>query len=400
MLDEQDVLIVGARRIKAAESIGWAEIGYIRFAELDEITKLRIELEENIRRKALTYLEEVKAKARIVAMMLEQGTIKVAARGRGVGKTNIRAAAEVMEERYSGLSEDLQVAEMMEEDKDAFVEGIGRNEALRVAKQIKLRKAYARYAELTKDSKQTLGSKVQAIKIIHGNMLQVEVPLPLPSLVITDPPYGIDVAKTMLKGRERRIEFSYFSDEELEVRELIPDWLQTIHNCTTEDAHIYFFSSIQNYTLLRDVANVLGWQMDPVPIIWHNKVQGTALNPEVYHARVWEPIFFFRKGKKPIINTRPNYINIPGMVESIHPTEKPKELFTDLAERSYAPGDVLFDPFAGTGTLGEVAFWMDVPCILIEIDKANINVIETRMAKLDRIEHALTAAVMIDGEEE
>jgi len=140
----------------------------------------------------------------------------------------------------------------------------------------------------------------------------------------------------------------------------------------------------------------------PIPIIWRKAEAGkqgpqTALNPEVYHARVWEPIFFFRKGKKVIVNSRPNLIEVPRVEHSPHPTEKPLELFMELAERSYVYGDVFYDPFAGTGTLGEVAFWFKAPCVLVEIDENHINLIKARMSDLEEVEKKLAVAAATES---
>lgn len=51
-----------------------------------------------------------------------------------------------------------------------------------------------------------------------------------------------------------------------------------------------------------------------------------------------------------------------------HPAEKPEELMAFLIEISTKPGDVILDPFAGSGTTGAAALKMDRKFIGIEQD--------------------------------
>lgn len=69
-----------------------------------------------------------------------------------------------------------------------------------------------------------------------------------------------------------------------------------------------------------------------------------------YHYRArYEFVLFFEKGKRKL-----NNLGIPDVlsVKRVHrgyPTEKPVELFETLIEQSTQPGDVVADPFFGSG---------------------------------------------------
>src|SRR5215467_12590669 len=59
IVDNENNLIAGHRRLLAFMHLGKAEIPVILRDDLDEATRREIELEENIRRKDLTWVEEV-----------------------------------------------------------------------------------------------------------------------------------------------------------------------------------------------------------------------------------------------------------------------------------------------------------------------------------------------------
>src|SRR5438552_13374122 len=63
VIDAEGNLIAGGRRLEAAKQLGWKTISAIRREDLDEVEKRELELEENIRRKDLSWVEEIKALA-------------------------------------------------------------------------------------------------------------------------------------------------------------------------------------------------------------------------------------------------------------------------------------------------------------------------------------------------
>src|SRR5437016_4049054 len=60
VVDEQGRLIVGMRRLRACELLGWEEVPVRDFGEVSAEERRVMELEENLRRKPLTALEAAK----------------------------------------------------------------------------------------------------------------------------------------------------------------------------------------------------------------------------------------------------------------------------------------------------------------------------------------------------
>jgi len=64
---------------------------------------------------------------------------------------------------------------------------------------------------------------------------------------------------------------------------------------------------------------------------------------------------FYRKGFRKLNNPDETVFNYKVMQSMVHPTIKPLELFMRLIENSTKPGDLVFDPFMGSGTTAVAA---------------------------------------------
>jgi modification methylase len=71
--------------------------------------------------------------------------------------------------------------------------------------------------------------------------------------------------------------------------------------------------------------------------------------------------------------------------QKAHPTQKPESLLYRVLMASTNPGDVVLDPFFGTGTTGAVAKKLDRRYIGIERETSYIKVAEDRLKKIARL---------------
>jgi site-specific DNA-methyltransferase (adenine-specific) len=79
----------------------------------------------------------------------------------------------------------------------------------------------------------------------------------------------------------------------------------------------------------------------------------------------------------------PNHISFNSKAGNrIHPTEKPVPLLQYLAKLLSRPGDVILDPFAGSGSTGEAARRTGRKCVLVEMDQEFFTKLSTRMRTL------------------
>jgi len=84
----------------------------------------------------------------------------------------------------------------------------------------------------------------------------------------------------------------------------------------------------------------------------------------------------------------PNYIENPSATgkSRIHPTEKPVALLRYLIAAFSNPGDLILDPFAGSGSTGEAAHQLDRRAVLVERDAEYFAKASLRLAALDSSE--------------
>ena len=66
-----------------------------------------------------------------------------------------------------------------------------------------------------------------------------------------------------------------------------------------------------------------------------------------------------------------------------HGAQKPVALYIDLLKRSVKPGDVVFDPFAGSGTIFPAAHQAKVKAIGIEMNPEYAGLCVQRINSLD-----------------
>ena len=91
----------------------------------------------------------------------------------------------------------------------------------------------------------------------------------------------------------------------------------------------------------------------------------------------WEAILFITKGRHALRGKRwSNLWQIPRVPPGkwTVPTEKPVELFRRCVEASTDPGDLVADPFCGSGTLGLAAMACGRAALLGDVDEAMVQI--------------------------
>jgi len=95
----------------------------------------------------------------------------------------------------------------------------------------------------------------------------------------------------------------------------------------------------------------------------------------------WEMIAHGRKGKRPAPENKSirNVFSAPWLKgKSFYPTEKPPEIFLPLLEQSSEPGQLVVDPFAGSGSVGEACFQMGRDFLGFDISQGSLDFFENR----------------------
>ena len=249
--------------------------------------------------------------------------------------------------------------------------------------------------------------------IVSGDCIEVMNSLPEASvdLIFADPPYNLQLKGELHRPDNSRVDavddawdqFASFRAYD----EFTNDWLKAARRLLKPDGAIWVIGSYHNifrvgaalqnqgYWILNDVV----WRKsNPMPnfrgkrftnahetMIWAGREENSkyTFNYEALKA-LNEGIQMRSDWVLPICTGHERLKNDKG--EKAHPTQKPEGLLHRVLIGSTNPGDVVLDPFFGTGTTGAVAKMLGREFIGIEREEAYRKVAEKRIAKVRKFD--------------
>lgn len=221
------------------------------------------------------------------------------------------------------------------------------------------------------------------IELIHSDCLEAMKKIPDGSidLVLTDPPYkvisGGNKCEKWKKGYAKSV--LHKNDGKIFTHNNInhEDWLTECFRVLSEQSHLYVMTNTINLVNLVIAAEKVGFSLHNI-LVWE---KNTA-NANRWYMKNCEYTIFLRKGKAKTINnpsskTVHTFKNPTG--SKLHPTEKPVELMTLYVSNSTRIGEVVLDPFMGSGTTGVACKNLNRNFIGIELDETYYNIAKTRI---------------------
>ncbi|MCD9495386.1 DNA-methyltransferase [Photobacterium carnosum] len=166
-------------------------------------------------------------------------------------------------------------------------------------------------------------------------------------LLITDPPYE-SLEKHRKIGTTTRLKNSKSSSNQwfdIFPNQRFQTLLEQAYRVLKPNSHFYLFCDQETMFYIKPIAEQVGFKFWK-PIVWDKVAIGMGYH---YRAR-YEFILFFEKGKRKLAN-----LSIPDVLEFKrvyrgYPTEKPVPLIKILIEQSSVIGDIVVDPFFGSGS--------------------------------------------------
>lgn len=260
-----------------------------------------------------------------------------------------------------------------------------------------------------KDSRTGSPAALPLDTILQGNCIEVLATLPEKSvdLIFADPPYNLQLQNDLLRPNQTRVDavddawdkFSTLQDYD----DFTRAWLSACHRVLKDDGTLWVIGSYHNIyrvgSILMDLGfwilnDVLWYKSNPMPnfrgtrftnatetLIWAQKSQQQKrytfnyhamkhLNDEKQMTNVWQiPLC-----------TGAERIKVNG--KKAHSTQKPEALLYRVILASSNPGDVILDPFFGSGTTGAVAKKLKRHFIGIEREAAYVRVARERIAAI------------------
>ena len=171
-------------------------------------------------------------------------------------------------------------------------------------------------------------------------------------LLITDPAYE-SLEKHRAVGTTTRLKHSKSSSN---------DWFRVFPNARfgelfaeafrvlRRNTHFYLFCDAETMFIAKPEAERAGFRFWK-PLVWDKRTIGMGYH---YRAR-YELILFFEKGKRRLNDLGiPDIISVP-RIHRGYPAEKPAAVSEILIRQSSQPGEVVVDPFMGSGSVGVAA---------------------------------------------
>ncbi len=198
------------------------------------------------------------------------------------------------------------------------------------------------------------------VTIYHGDCREILPTLPKVDLVLTDPPYGIDYQSA------RRIDWQ--RKEKIQGDKEFPLWI--FDEIKPPSAFLVFCRWDIIYQLPR-----------PKSFIVWNKCVHSMGDLEHEYGRQWEGIAFYPQighafFKRPVDMITSQRISPDKLV---HPNEKPEGVICELI--AHNKGDLILDPFLGSGTTAYCAKKLNRHCIGIEIEEKYCEIAAKRCSQ-------------------
>jgi site-specific DNA-methyltransferase (adenine-specific) len=242
-------------------------------------------------------------------------------------------------------------------------------------------------------------------QIIHGDCIEILKSIPENSvdLVFADPPYNLQLRNDLYRPNMTKVNavndgWDKFGDF-AEYDEFTRKWLSASQRVLKETGTIWVIGTYHNIyrlgAIMQDLdfwfLNDIVWiKSNPMPnfrgvrftnahetMIWAQKKKGAkytfnhqsmkALNDDLQMRSDWN------------LNLATGKQRIKSNGTKAHSTQKPEALLYRIIMASSNPGDVVLDPFFGSGTTGAVAKKLGRNWIGIERDKKYIKVAQKRI---------------------
>jgi site-specific DNA-methyltransferase (adenine-specific) len=195
-------------------------------------------------------------------------------------------------------------------------------------------------------------------------------------LILTDPAYE-SLEQHRSKGTTTRLIkdwFDIFPDARM------GDLIVQSYRVLKPNSHAYIICDVPTMFVLKPICEDAGFKFWK-PLIWDKVNIGMGYH---YRAR-YEVVMFLEKGKRKL-----NDLSIPDVlvhkkVTGKYPTEKPVDLLRVLISNSTSSGELVVDPFSGSGSTGEAAILegrrfmgSDISERAVDISNARINDLESQ----------------------
>ena len=245
-------------------------------------------------------------------------------------------------------------------------------------------------------------------EILHGDCIEIMANLPAESvdMVFADPPYNLQLHQELWRPNLTKVEavdesWDQFSNFE-EYDRFTYAWLQACRRLMKPNATLWVIGTYHNIFRVGKIMQDLGYwilndviwvKSNPMPnfrgvrltnahetMIWAQKERGATYTFNYQAMKSLNGDLQMRSDWHLPLCSGKERLRIAG--EKAHPTQKPEALLYRVILASTKPGDVVLDPFFGTGTTGAVAKRLRRDWIGIEGEARYVDLAGARLAAI------------------
>lgn len=394
-VDKDLNLIAGFRRLTACKIAGIAEVNVLVGSEMDEYHKRELEMEENLCRKDMTAEEKVDGIAelhRLYKLLYGHTRADQTGEKMGMSEANTYIHLELAEakQKSAKVADTLRKSGVSAAYKQLLYE-----------KQVAVEALLVEAAELSPSVEPNpdvaaVADKAQAIakKMLHqGDSLQLikAVQDESVTLVYTDPPYGVDIAKLHGKGGDFAGDL-YQADEPENYKSLMYHLSSEWFRVMKPDGFLFLWCSFKFIGSTIQVMETAGFRYSNPPFIWV-KVGGShgCFSPSTQFASACDIALLFLKGNPILLKQgQPNYSTASQLTPAlkVHPLERPLELNAHLISAFAHAGCLVLDTFAGSGSTLKACVELGIDGLGFELEErfynaAHLSLVESITRRLN-----------------
>jgi len=212
-------------------------------------------------------------------------------------------------------------------------------------------------------------------------------------LLITDPPYE-SLEKHRAVGTTTRLKVSAASSNPWFVvfpNARFAELFAEVERVLKKNAHFYLMCDQETAFIAKPIAETAGFKFWK-PLVWDKCTIGMGYH---YRAR-YEFVLFFEKGKRKLNDLGIADVLTAPRVRGGYPAEKPVQLSETLILQSSSAGDVVADPFMGSGSVGVAALKLARRFLGNDVSDAALTHARSRFGEAGGQEGVVVAAALAD----
>lgn len=215
--------------------------------------------------------------------------------------------------------------------------------------------------------------RVDAIELLR------RLPSASVDLMVTDPAYE-SLEKHRAIGTTTRLKHSKSSSNDwfsIFPNARFPELFREAFRVLKKNTHLYLFCDQETMFVAKPIGEEAGFKFWK-PIVWDKKLIGMG-----YHYRSrYEMILFFEKGKRKLKSLSiPDILQEP-RIRGGYPSEKPARLSEILIGQSSDEGDLVVDPFCGSGSVGVAARTLGRRFLGSDVCEEAVDITRERLAAI------------------